>query len=142
MSSSADTERDLRRARVDPAWVDLYGHMNMAYYVKLFDDACHDMLSEYGLGETYTRTHGFGLFTVEAKISYRREVTVGAPLEIALRLLKADAKRLWTSLEMRHAAEDYVAATIEQVAVNVSLSTRRAAPFPAHLDGVLGPYRN
>ncbi|GAB4064043.1 thioesterase family protein [Ancylobacter sonchi] len=142
MSKAVPIKRDIRHTSVDPAWVDLYGHMNMAYYVKIFDDACHDMLSAYGLGAAYTQAHGFGLFTVDARIAYRREVTAGAPLEIRLRIVKADAKRLWTSLEMRHTEQDYLAATLEQLAINVSLATRKAAPFPAHLDDILVPYRS
>lgn len=130
-----------RNAHVDPAWVDIYGHMNMAYYVKLFDDLGHDILADYGFGEAYTHRFGFGLFTVKATIAYLREVTADAPLTISLKIDKADDKRLWTSLEMRHGEQGYVAATMDQLAVNVSLATRRATIFPAELDEVLSRYR-
>ncbi len=131
----------LRHARVDPSWVDIYGHMNMAFYVKLFDDLGHDILSEYGLGKRYTHDFGFGLFTIEANIRYLKEILADAPLTVSLKIGKADGKRLWTSLDMRHAEEGYVAATMEQLAINVSLITRRAVPFPPHLDSILKPYR-
>lgn len=131
----------VRHARVDPSWVDIYGHMNMAFYVKLFDDLGYDILSEYGLGERYTRDVGFGLFTIEANIRYLKEVLADAPLTVGLRIEKADGKRLWTSLEMRHAKQGYVAATMSQLAINVSLATRRVVPFPPHLDSILAPYR-
>ncbi|MDX3810122.1 MAG: thioesterase family protein [Bosea sp. (in: a-proteobacteria)] len=130
-----------RSAQVDPSWVDIYGHMNMAYYVKLFDDLGHDILADHGLGEAYTRKFGFGLFTVKAAIDYLREVTADAPLTISLTIEKADSKRLWTKLEMRHSEQGYVAATMAQLAVNVSLATRRAVVFPAELDAVLDSYR-
>lgn len=138
-STSAPT--GTRIAHVDPSWVDIYGHMNMAYYVKLFDDLGHEILEEFGLGEGYTRKFGFGLFTVKATIDYVREVTANAPLTISLTIEKADDKRLWTSLEMRHSAHGNVAATMDQLAVNVSLATRRAAVFPAELDEALRLYR-
>ncbi|MEZ2408903.1 acyl-CoA thioesterase [Bosea sp. RCC_152_1] len=131
----------IRSAHVDPSWVDIYGHMNMAYYVKLFDDLGHDILAEFGVGEAYTRRFGFGLFTVRANIAYVREVTANAPLTVSLTIDKADDKRLWTSLEMRHSEHGFIAATMDQLAVNVSLATRRAAFFPAELDEVLGPYK-
>jgi acyl-CoA thioester hydrolase len=130
-----------RSAHVDPSWVDLYGHMNMAYYVKLFDDLGHDILAEHGFGEAYTRRFGFGLFTVKATIAYLREVTANAPLTISLTIDKVDDKRLWTSLEMRHSEHGYIAATMDQLAINVSLATRRAAAFPVELNEVLRHYR-
>jgi acyl-CoA thioester hydrolase len=132
----------IRSAYVDPSWVDIYGHMNMAYYVKLFDDVGHDILAELGLGAAYTRRFGFGLFTVSANIAYVREVTANAPLSVSLTIDKADEKRLWTRLEMRHSEHGFIAATMDQLAVNVSLATRRAAAFPAELDEVLSPWRS
>lgn len=141
MRAVSPLPRSLRSAHVDPAWIDIYGHMNMAYYVKLFDDLGYEILAEYGLGEDYTQRFGLGLFTVTATINYVREVTANAPLTVTLTIDKADRKRLWTRLEMRHAELGYIAATMEQLAVNVSLETRRAAAFPAELDDVLRPYR-
>lgn len=132
---------NIRSAHVDPAWVDIYGHMNMAFYVKLFDDLGHDILSGYGLGAAYTRAHGFGLFTVTATIDYVREVTANTPVTVSLKIDKADDKRLWTRLEMRNSELGTIAATMDQLAVNVSLATRRATPFPAFLDDVLAAYR-
>jgi acyl-CoA thioester hydrolase len=141
MSAIPPSSTSIRSAHVDPSWVDIYGHMNMAYYVKLFDDLGHDILGEFGLGEVYTRRFGFGLFTVKATIAYVREVTANAPLTVSLTIDKADDKRLWTSLEMRHSEHGLIAATMDQLAVNVSLATRRAAAFPAELDAVLSPYK-
>jgi acyl-CoA thioester hydrolase len=142
MDQPATCSPKVRHARVDPSWVDIYGHMNMAFYVKLFDDLGYDILSEYGLGERYTRDFGFGLFTIEANIRYLKEVRADAPLTVSLQIDKADGKRLWTSLEMRHTEQGYVAATMNQLAINVSLATRRVVPFPSHLDSVLESYRS
>lgn len=141
MKTSSTLPRNTRNAHVDPSWIDIYGNMNMAYYVKLFDDLGHDILAEYGLGEAYTRRFGFGLFTVKATIAYVREVAAGAPLTVRLSIDRADDKRLWTSLEMRHSEYGYIAATMEQLAVNVSLVTRRATAFPAELNEILHHYR-
>ena len=141
MTAMTTSLAGIRNARVDPSWVDFYGHMNMAYYVKLFDDLGHDILTDHGFGEPYTRKFGFGLFTVKASIDYCQEVTSEAPLTISLSIEKADDKRLWTRLDMRHAEQGYLAATMAQLAVNVSLSMRRAVIFPAELDAVLDRYR-
>lgn len=136
-----DTDNTLS-ARVDPAWVDIYGHMNMAYYVHLFDALGHRILARYGLGEEYTRRTGYGLFTVSAKIAYLKEVRAHDELTISLRIDRADDKRVWTSLEMRHSLHDFVAANMDQLAVNVSLETRRAIVFPADIQAALAPFRS
>jgi acyl-CoA thioester hydrolase len=39
--------------RVEPAWIDYNGHMNMAYYHVLFDRAVEEGFSLVGLGHDY-----------------------------------------------------------------------------------------
>jgi len=125
-----DIKKLRRTTHVDSAWIDIYGHMNMAYYVKIFDDLGYEMLSEFGLGVEYTKAHKLGLFAVDARIRYLREVVANAPLTVTLVLKKFDDKRLWTELEMHHSEQGYLAATMEQLAVHASLETRRAVRFP------------
>ncbi len=114
---------------VEESWIDLYGHMNMVRYVALFDDVGYALMEQWGLGETYTRDEGFGLFVVDVAIHYRRELRVGTPLRVALRLLDADDKRLLSLLEIRRADDGTVAATMEQLSIHVDLSTRKVTPF-------------
>lgn len=126
----SDIKKLTRTTHVDPAWIDIYGHMNMAYYVKIFDDLGYEMLSEFGLGVEYTKAHKLGLFTVDVRIKYLREVVTNAPVTVSLVLKAFDDKRLWTELEMHHSELGYLAATMEQLAVHASLETRRATRFP------------
>ena len=114
---------------VDESWIDLYGHMNMVRYVALFDDVGYRLMEQWGLGETYTRDVGFGLFVVDVALQYRRELRVGTPLQVALRLLDVDDKRLLTLLEIRRADDGTVAATMEQRSIHVDLQTRKVTPF-------------
>lgn len=119
-----------RLAHVLPEWVDIYGHMNMSWYVALFDTLGHDILNDCGLGASYTAQHRMGLFTVRATIDYRREVIAGDPLRVTLRITGHDDKRLRTTLDLHHAGAGYLAATMEQLALHVSLDTRRVTQFP------------
>ncbi|WP_247884826.1 acyl-CoA thioesterase, partial [Azospirillum formosense] len=111
---------------VDESWIDLYGHMNMVRYVALFDEVGYALMEQWGLGETYTRDEGFGLFVVEVAVHYRRELRAGTPLQVALRLLDADDKRLLSLLEIRRADDGAVAATMGKPVVPCSFT-----PFPA-----------
>ncbi|MBP2227838.1 acyl-CoA thioester hydrolase [Azospirillum agricola] len=115
--------------RVAEEWIDLYGHMNMARYVALFDEVGYALQERWGLGESYTRETRMGLFVVDVAISYRRELTAGTPLTLALRLLEADDKRLVSLMELRRGDDGTLAATMEQLSIHADLTTRRVVPF-------------
>jgi acyl-CoA thioester hydrolase len=116
---------------VRPDWIDYNGHLNLAYYVLIFDHATDALFDALGLGVAYRQATNLSLFAVEAHTLYEREVGVGTMLRVESRLLGVDGKRLHFGHEMLHAEEGWRAATTELMAVHVDLSTRRAAPFPA-----------
>jgi acyl-CoA thioester hydrolase len=115
---------------VRPEWIDYNGHMNVAYYVLVFDHATDALFEALGLGEQYRRSTELSLFAVESHIAYEREVALGDPLRVESRVLGADAKRLHFGHEMFHAGDGRRAATIELMAIHVDLRVRRTAPFP------------
>src|SRR5690606_18288074 len=49
---------------VKPDWTDLYGHMNAARYVRVFDHIGFQLLEPLGVGESYTRATRCGIYTV------------------------------------------------------------------------------
>lgn len=114
---------------VKPEWIDLYGHMNMAYYVLVLDELGHQILERFGLGAGYTQAENRGLFTVDATIQYRKEVREGDRLRVELTPLRFDDKRLWTRVELFNDDQGYLSAVMEQTALNVDLGTRRACAF-------------
>src|SRR5207237_4324773 len=78
---------------VEPEWIDLYGHMNMADYVRVFDVVGNGLLENIGLGADYTRREQLGFFTIEVAILYIKEMCAGDTFYIQLRLLESDQKR-------------------------------------------------
>ena len=85
---------DRYRAVVLPEWIDLYGHMNMAVYVTVFDQGTEALCALLGVGPLYTE-HELGmLFVLETHLTYAREVRLGAPLRVTSQILDHDAKRL------------------------------------------------
>lgn len=115
---------------VRPEWIDYNGHMNVAYYVLVFDRATDTLFDALGLGAAYRQATDLTLFVVESHILYEREVALGAPLRIESRILGVDGKRLHLGHEMFHGTEGWRAATIELMALHVDLGTRRTSPFP------------
>ena len=114
---------------VRPEWIDYNGHMNVAYYVLVFDHATDVLFDALGLGLAYRQANDHTLFMVESHILYSREVAAGDRLRIESRVLGVDGKRLHFGHEMFHAVGGWRAATIELMAVHVDLATRRTAPF-------------
>jgi acyl-CoA thioester hydrolase len=115
--------------RVERAWIDYNGHMNMAYYNLVFDQALDSVFDDLGIGVEYVRDGG-SCFTVEIHVSYVQELSLDDPLRITYQLLDWDEKRLHWFGEMHHAEADYLAATSEQLSLHVDMHTRKAAPFP------------
>ncbi|MBM3558570.1 MAG: thioesterase-like protein [Alphaproteobacteria bacterium] len=123
----------LFREAVRPEWIDCNGHMNVAYYVLAFDHATDAFFDWLGIGEAYLRERNCSTFTLEAHVTYEREVHAGAPLAFTTRLIDFDAKRIRYIHLMYHADEGYLAASNELLSLHVDMARRRSAPLP---DGV------
>jgi len=116
-------------AEVRPEWVDHYGHMNMAYYLVVFDLATDRLWPELGLGPAF-REQGLGTFAAETWVRYAREVTLGMPLDCDSEVLAFDDKRLLAVHRMRHAEEGWLVAENEVLYLCVDLGIRRVARWP------------
>jgi acyl-CoA thioester hydrolase len=115
--------------RVLPEWIDYNGHMNVGYYTFAFDRALDAFLDrELGMGEGFARRGRMGPFTLQNNLAYLGELKAGAPFQIRLQLLDHDAKRIHVFMEM--IGPDGIAATAEQLLMNVDLAARRSAPYP------------
>jgi len=120
-----------------PEWVDYNGHLNLAYYVVLFDQATDLFYDVLGVGRAYRDATGNSMFTVETHTLYERELRVGERVRVRPYLLAADAKRLHYFHEMFHAEGGHRVAAQELIALHVGLSSRRVAPFPPDLHAQL-----
>lgn len=121
---------------IKPEWLDYNQHMNVAYYVLIFDLAGEALASDIGLGEEVTRTTGISWMALENHTTYDNEVTLGQEVEVRWWLVDHDHKRLHLYFEMHTTGpEPYLAATEEQMILCVDLNTRRSTAFP---DAVLG----
>ena len=116
--------------RVEPAWVDYNGHLNMAYYNVLFDRAVDEAFELLGCGLDYVKTHKHSCFTAEAHVRYLRELHAEAPVQVTFQLLDFDSKRMHYFEQLLHATEGWVSATSENMSLHVDMQRRRTAPFP------------
>jgi acyl-CoA thioester hydrolase len=127
MAGNIQAPFDVYRNRVRPEWIDHNGHMNMGYYLVVFDLATDEFFRSIGLDEAHRRASGVTTFALEAHVTYHREVREGDALRFTTLLLGHDVKRLHYFHQMYHATEGYLAATNELMSLHVSEETRRAA---------------
>jgi acyl-CoA thioester hydrolase len=120
---------DSYRDTVRPEWIDHNEHMNMGYYLVVFDFATDAFLDYVGLDRAHRRAANITTFSLEAHITYQREVAVNDPLRFTTRLIDFDAKRIHYIHEMFHAEQGYLASTNELMSLHVSHETRRGAPM-------------
>lgn len=124
------------RETVRPDWIDYNGHMNLAYYMLVFDHATDALQDVVGLDAAYRAATGGSIFVVEAHVTYDDEVVLGEELRVRTRVLDVDGKRLHLFHEM-FAGPDTAGepgrpvATNELMILHVDLASRRTAPFPA-----------
>ncbi|MDB4860852.1 thioesterase family protein [Alphaproteobacteria bacterium] len=119
----------LSTGKVKKEWTDYNGHMNLAFYIHLFDAGWEVMLNKFNMGEQAAKTEKKTTFAVESHTTYDQEVKEGDEVDINLLFLDSDKKRLVYKLEMTHKNENYRAATTEVCSLYVDLSKRKVAEF-------------
>ena len=114
-------------------WVDYNGHMNVAYYVMIFDNATDVLLDYVSLNEKHRKATSESVFVIESHIVYEQEVLEGTRIEIETLVLDVDDKRLQLFMTMREVETSVTTATIEIMLLYVDLKTRKSASFPTHI---------
>jgi len=110
-------------------WTDYNNHLNMAYYVLIFDKSWEVMLEKFKMGETAAKTTMRSTMVVETHTTYNNEVKEGDEVEILLTYFNHDKKRLHFRLEMIEKSSKKLSATIEMLALYIDLNKRRVCEF-------------
>jgi acyl-CoA thioester hydrolase len=119
---------DRYEGEVLPEWIDLNGHMNLAYYTVLFDYATDLLFETIGIGRGYKDATNHGTFVVETHNLYERELLVGERVRVGTQILGADDKRIHLAHEM-FTPRGERAATQELLFLSIDLGARRVVPF-------------
>ena len=122
----------LWEGEVLPEWVDANRHMNDGYYAVAFGEASWRVQDHLGLHAGYRERTGGTLYSVEAHLTWTRELALGQRLHIESLVLGADAKRLRVFHRLFASNEGHAAATMDVVMLHVAQGENgvRTAPFP------------
>ena len=110
-------------------WTDYNNHMNMAYYVLVFDQIWEIILEKFKMGEQSAITTKMSTMVVETHTTYNNEVKEGDEVEINLTFFDHDKKRLHFKMEMIEKSSKKLSATLEMLSLYIDLNKRRVAEF-------------
>ena len=110
-------------------WTDYNNHMNMAYYVLVFDQIWEIILEKFKMGEQSAKTTKMSTMVVETHTTYNNEVKEGDEVEINLTFFDHDKKRLHFKMEMIEKSSKKLSATLEMLSLYIDLNKRRVAEF-------------
>ena len=116
--------------KIKKEWTDYNGHMNVAYYLLIFDlYAAEKLMTKFNMGEKSAKETNKSTMVVESHITYNQELKEGDEVDVNLTYFNHDKKRLQYKFEMIHKAKKYLASTIEILALYVDLEKRKVVEF-------------
>ena len=119
----------LKTEKVIKDWTDYNGHLNVAFYVHIFDIAADVMLDNFKMGGESAKKDKKTTFVAEMYTAYKQEVRLGEEVETHLTYVDHDKKRIHYRLSMYHKEKKYLAATNEVLSLYVDLEKRKVIEF-------------
>ena len=123
MSVHIDTRKIIKE------WIDYNGHMNMAYYVLIFDQAWENILNKFQMGGENAEESKRTTMVVETRTTYDSEVKEGDEVEVYVSYFDHDKKRLHLKCEMYEKKTKKLSATMENLSLYIDLDKRKVTEF-------------
>ena len=119
----------LKTEKVIKEWTDYNNHLNVAFYVHIFDIAADVMLDNFKMGGISAKKDKKTTFVAEMHTIYNQEVRLGEEVENHVTYIDHDKKRIHYRLSMFHKEKKYLAATNEVLSLYVDLNQRKVVEF-------------
>jgi len=126
-----------------PEWIDYNGHVRDAYYGLIVSLASDALMDRVGVDSAYRTRTGCTLYAVEMHIHYLHEVRQTDTVDVSVRIVGADAKRIHAAFEIQRSGHSAIAATAEVMLLHVRQQGSRATvlPFPPPVGAALAQLR-
>jgi acyl-CoA thioester hydrolase len=120
----------LSTQKIIKEWTDYNHHMNVAYYVLIFDlYGAEVLMTKFKMGEHSAKTTKKSTMVVESHITYNQEVNEEDEVNVNLIYFDHDKKRLQYKFEMIHKEKKFLASTMEFLSLYVDLNDRKVIQF-------------
>ena len=113
-----------------PQMLDYNGHLNIAFYGALFEDAARSIFSRLDLSKSYRERSDCALFAAEMHSVFHREVLEGEAVSICWRLMDFDGSKIHCMFFMVKTRDQILAAVQEILYLHVDLQARRVGAIP------------
>ena len=131
----------LTKQKIKKEWTDYNGHMNVAYYVLIFDQyGSEELMTLFKMGEESAKKTKKSTMVVESHITYNQEVKEGDEVDVNLLYFDHDKKRLQYKLEMIHKEKKFLASTIEILSLYVDLDQRKVSEFESEKIAIMNEF--
>jgi acyl-CoA thioester hydrolase len=122
---------DVFQTGIAPEWIDYNGHLRDAYYSLIFSLATDALMDRVGLDDEYRTRTRCTLYTLEMHIHFLHEVMKTDVVDVSVRILGTDRKRIHAALDMRCARYPDPVATAELMLLHVHQGDEpKAQAFP------------
>ena len=122
------------RTQALPDWIDFNGHLRDAYYVLVVSYATDALMDHLGMDAPYRQRTRCTLYTLEMHVHYFHEVKQTDMLEVSVRIIAADEKRIHAAFDLGCARHSEPAASIELMLLHVEQGESVAsAVFPTEI---------
>jgi len=119
------------RTPVAPEWIDYNGHLRDAYYSLIVSLATDALMDRVRLDEAYRARKLCTLYTLEMHMHFLHEVKKTDVVDVSVRILGTDRKRIHAALDMRCGRYPDPVATAEIMLLHVHQGDEpKAQAFP------------
>jgi acyl-CoA thioester hydrolase len=119
----------LTTKKIIKEWTDYNNHMNLSYYILVFDMGAEIILSKFKMGEHSAKTTKKSTMVVETHTTYDNEVKEGDEVDVFISHFNHDKKRLHYKLEMYEKKKNTLSATTEVLSLYIDLNLRKVSEF-------------
>ena len=121
------------RITIPETYLDAMGHMNIRWYMAIYDDAAWNFFDTFGMNPAYYERTKNGAFALRQFINYWAEVHVGETVAVRTRILGRSAKRIHFMHFMLNETTGKLASTMEVLGSHADTKARRTSPFPPEI---------
>jgi len=121
------------RLTIPDAYRDENGHMNMRWYLAIFDDAGEVLHERLGLIPEYHRVRRTGTVDLEHHIHFLSEVMPLDRVAVYVRCVASSPKRLHYLMFMVNETRGRLASIFECINAFMNATERKTAPFPQEI---------
>lgn len=118
------------RETIPETYLDAMGHMNVRWYMALFDTSVWNFFTAHGLDENYYAQKQMGVFALKHFIQYFAEVKVGEIVAMRIRMLGRTEKRFHFMNFMINETTGKLSAILEVLGTHADLKLRKAVAMP------------